>query len=258
MISWLTLALAAATTPVPLAPSGKWIVDYQKDMCLVSRAFGPTDASTMLVLKPGVSMEDGGQTLYVLTPSSGGGVRRGRAVVVAQPSGQQWQIDYVSWLPKGTTLRGYEVHADQDVVAVLAQSTGVTITPGKDGFSFVTGKMQPVLNALTACNDDLFKSWGIDPAAKAVPRRGMSPGTWFSADSYPSDAKRRGAQGRSVIAVTVSADGMPSACRVVVKADPALDETSCNLAMRKGRFEKSLEKTDRYAILSVRWELWDE
>lgn len=258
MISLMTMAVTAAITPTPLAPSGKWVVDYQKDMCLVSRSFGPANANTMFALKPAIAMEEGGQTLFVLSLKTGGsGVRRGQALVTLLPSGEQRKLDYVSFIPDGTTFRGYEFDADGDFVALLGDATGLTIAAGKESFAFATGKMQPVLKALNTCDETLFRSWGVDPAAKALTRRGVNPGSWFPADSYPAAAKQRGAQGRSVVVLTVSAEGRASACRVVVKADPALDETTCRLGMRNARYEASPGKSDRFAVLAVRWELWN-
>ena len=123
--------------------------------------------------------------------------------------------------------------------------------------SFATGKVEPVLKALRTCNDNLLRSWGVDPAARAMTPRGVSPADWFPPSSYPDNAKRRGAQGRAVIAVTVSPAGRPTACRVIIKADPDLDAQSCRLAVRNGRFEPMESKTDRFAVYAVRWELWN-
>lgn len=248
-------ALAAVTSPSPLAPSGKWIVEYRDDMCLASRAFGPAGATVTFALKPGISIGDGSQTLFVLTAKTGAGVRRGTATITASPSGLQRQVNYVSWIPKGDKLRGYEVEANAEFITSLGDAAGLTITAGKDSFSFATGKMLPVLNALTTCNEDLLRGWGVDPAASAKTLNGVSPATWFPQDAYPAEAKRRGAQGRSVVLITVAAEGRPSACRVVVKADPDLDAATCRLATRNSRFEKAPGKTDRYAVFSVRWEL---
>jgi hypothetical protein len=255
MIGLMALATAAAV-PTPLAPTGKWVVDYQKDMCLVSRSFGPANANTMFALKPAIAMEEGGQTLFVLSTNTGGsGMRHGQALVTLLPSGIQKKLEYASIVPDGAKFRGFEFDADADFVAALGEASGITIVAGKEVFSFATGKIQPVLKALTACNENLFRSWGVDPGAKALTLRGMSPARWFPADSYPVAAKQRGAQGRSVIVLTVSADGRPSACRVVVKADPDLDDQTCRSAMRNGRYETSPGKSDRYSILAVRWEL---
>jgi len=257
MTGMMMIALAA-TAATPLAPTGKWVVDYQKDMCIASRPFGTADGSTMFGIKPSISMDSDDQVLFFVAPKSGdGGVRRGSAVIALQPSGEQKKIPYVSVVPKGTKIRGYEIYADADLTAKLADATAVSMTAGNDRLAFATGKVGPVLKALRTCNDNLLRSWGVDPAAKATPSKGVSPADWFPPSSYPAAAKQRGAQGRAVIAVTVSPAGRPTACRVILKADPDLDAASCRLAVHNGRFEPSSDQADRYAVYAVRWELDD-
>ncbi|MEO5492988.1 MAG: energy transducer TonB [Sphingomonas sp.] len=254
----LMMALATATAPAPIAPSGRWVVDYQKDMCIVSRPFGQGDSNTMFAIKPSVSMDDNAQTLFFVAPNVGdNGVRRGQAIVTLGPSGEQMKVSYVSTVPKGTKVRGYEMYADAELTARLAQATAVSMKAGSTELSFATGKIEPVLKALRTCNESLFRSWGVDPAAMAKARDGVNPADWFMPGDYPAAALRRGTQGRSVIAVTVSNQGLATACRVVIKSDPDLDAQSCRSAMRKGRFETSSGTTDRYAILAVIWLLFD-
>jgi hypothetical protein len=197
-----------------------------------------------------------GQQLFILTQQTGGaGMRAGQATITLLPSGKQTKPGFESWPTLSNKARAYEMHADADFVASLAEATGITVTFDNESFSLATGKMQPVLNALKTCNDNLIRGWGVDPAAMALPPQGVSAASWFPQNSYPAAAKRRNAQGRSVIVLTVSGEGVPTACPTVIKSDPDLDEATCRLATRNGRFEKSSSLVNRYAVLSVRWSL---
>ena len=256
MIIPAILALAAATTPAePMKPAGKWIVDYRPDMCVVGRSFGTEASPTIFALKPSISMDSKSTDLFVLAPLTGDkGIHRGDATVTFEPSGITRKLAYVSWVPNGTRVRGYEVPLAGDGVDTLRQSTGVQISAGKDSFAMETGKIEPVMAALATCTDDLFSSWGVDPKAKAAPNG--SPGNWFTDDDYPSDARRRDATGGVTILLTVDPDGGVADCRVVVSSkDKSLDDTSCTLARRRGRFEKAAATGNRFAILSIRWVL---
>lgn len=256
MIDWIMTIFAATTAATPLMPAGKWIVDYRKDMCIASRAFGPADNSFMFGIKPSIMIGSDDQTLFFVLPKTGGNeARHGEAVITLQPSGEQKKVPYISAVPKDMDVRGYEVGSDAEFTARLAQSTVVSMKAGKDELLFATGKVEPVLKALKACNDNLLRSWGIDPTAQARTPSGVSPADWFPQDSYPTEAKQRGMQGRSVIAVTVSPAGRPTACRVILNAAPVLDATTCRLAMRNGRFEPTEGTSDRYAVYAVRWVL---
>lgn len=246
----LATLFAADPSVVPLPPTGKWVVDYETDMCIVSRPFGADPI--LLAIQPTVDMTSSAATLYVLVPEKGDkSVRRGQATVTLQPSGKSVTLDYVSAGLK-TDQRGYKVVADEKLMKDVAESTGLAIAPGKRTFSMATGQLHGVMSALAKCNDNLMRSWGVDPAARAVPIGDAA--SWFSPDQYPASALRAGIQGRAVMALTVSPEGKPTACRIVVSSkDKALDETTCRVGMTRSRFEKTTDGHDHYTVLGVRW-----
>lgn len=183
MIFAAALALSAVTDG-PMMPSSKWVVDYRADMCLVSRQFGAKPALTMFGLKPSILMDGKSATIFLLTPNDGRrGLRHGSAAITLQPSGEKRTLDYDAGVPKGESLRVYEISADAEFMGHLGQATGLTIEAGKDSFSLSTGKVQPVLDAMATCNDDLIRSWGADPAARAEPSG--HPNTWFDNSDSP-------------------------------------------------------------------------
>lgn len=99
-------------------------------------------------------------------------------------------------------------------------------------------------------------------AQAAVPRG--SPGDWFSDEFYPPAAKRAGVQGRVSVALSVGADGKVADCRVTASSGNAdLDETTCRLAKRFGRYKPALDENGKpiesqVRIPAVRWVLKDE
>lgn len=99
--------------------------------------------------------------------------------------------------------------------------------------------------------------------AKPAQARG-SPNDWFSEDYYPPAAKKASIEGRVGVTLTVGADGRVADCRVVVSSNNSdLDETTCRLAKRFGRFKPAQDDAGN-AIASevrlplVRWQLRDE
>lgn len=249
MIFAAALALGAAADG-PMTPSSKWVVDYRADMCLVSRQFGTKPNLTMFGLKPATLMGSKWATIFVLTADDGRrGFRHGSAAITLQPSGEKRRFDYYSDVPAGDSLRAYEVVADADFMGHLGRATGLTIEAGKGSFSLATGEVQPVLDAMATCNDDLIRSWGADPAAMAEPLG--NPGTWFTDSDYPPRGHHT--QGRTVIVVTVNAKGEPTACRIAITSgEPGLDSRTCELAKQRGRYV-SKEGGDRFAIIGIRW-----
>lgn len=241
-----------APTPNSIAPSGKWIVDYRPNMCLASRRFGNDPDSVTLGIEPAVVMGDGDGTLLMMSANKyGSSVKRGSATISALPAGVDKRVLFVSW-PVSPGVRGWEIGGESGSLKTLEDATGLTITMGRDTFALQTGKIKPVLDALSKCSDGLMRSWGIDPSARANPN--SNPGSWFTDNDYPSSARSRGAQGRVTVVMTIAEDGRASACRVVISTgNPDLDKATCDLATRRGRFEKSTGKNDRYSVLSIRW-----
>lgn len=254
MISIALLLSAAAdmVPPAPLQPTGKWTVDYRVDKCLASRTFGPKNAEVVLAIEPPIVMSDaGGGFLFLLANNDRGkDVVRGTAKVTSLPAATNVEGDYVSWQISPVT-RGWGIAAANGKLD-LDDAIAMRLDMGKTKFTLQTGPLKPVLAALQKCTENLMRTWGLDPAASAKPI--VNPGRWFNDDDYPGDAKNEGAQGRSTIIMTVAADGRPTACRTVVPTKfTTLDRVTCNLAMKRGRFEAAPGKNDRYSVLTIRW-----
>jgi periplasmic protein TonB len=105
------------------------------------------------------------------------------------------------------------------------------------------------------------------PAPPAPPRVAtpVSPrgnqGDWFPQDSYPPAARRAGAEGRVSVSVTVGANGRVTSCRVTSSSGNGdLDDTTCRLAQRNGRFNPAKDASGAaieatYALRNVVWRL---
>lgn len=251
----LTSLLALAGTDAALAPAGKWTVDYGADKCIASRPFG-AEPATYLTLQPFVSLDIRGATLTLAVPNSeGSGARAGTARISLQPTGTKRTLQYVSREPKPDDRRGYEMSLDPDLMAQIGQATSLGIDAGKESITLETGKLQPVIDAVEKCNEDLMRSWGVDPAARAAPIG--NPGEWFTDNDYPAAAARRRAQGNVVIVLTVDPDGRIKKCRIAATSgDPDLDEGTCDRARTHARYVHK-SGGDRFSVLGVHWALPD-
>ncbi|HEX7692869.1 MAG TPA: energy transducer TonB, partial [Sphingomonas sp.] len=105
------------------------------------------------------------------------------------------------------------------------------------------------------------------PAPKPVAVRGAprgNPGNWFTDDDYPADAKRAGAQGRVSVVLSIDTSGKVTGCRVTAgSGNSSLDETTCRLAQRRGRFTVQKDSDGNaqpysYSLPGIRWTLKDE
>jgi protein TonB len=93
---------------------------------------------------------------------------------------------------------------------------------------------------------------------KATPRG--NPGSWANSNDYPSRALREEREGVTRFRVTVGADGRITGCSVTGSSGhPDLDEATCSLVSRRGRFNPAKDgegqpTTDSWSS-AVRWQI---
>lgn len=95
-------------------------------------------------------------------------------------------------------------------------------------------------------------------ATKATPRG--NPGSWANSNDYPSRALREEREGVTRFRVSVGADGRITGCSVTGSSGhPDLDEATCSLVSRRGRFNPAKDgegqpTTDSWSS-AVRWQI---
>jgi protein TonB len=98
-------------------------------------------------------------------------------------------------------------------------------------------------------------------APKAEPAG--TPALWFSNDDYPAEARRRNEEGRVKVRVKIDRHGVPRACGIVSSSGSTiLDDATCDLAMRRGRFVPAQGANGKAVwgswTAAIRWQITDE
>jgi TonB family protein len=222
------LALAAAESATPLAPAGKWQIEYADNMCVASRTFGTIPHSVVFGIRPWPRSK--AAEIFLATREAAGKSDKGDGSIVLAPSGSVANGGYWSFYDSKTGQRVTQLRVGAEDIAHLATATTVTITVGKQKVAVAPTAMPAVLAALKTCNANLMQSWGFDPreddliATEAKKRGGSQYG-----DFYPAAAVPLHAEGTTTIVWTIAVDGHVSACRVVATSGYAmLDEASCS------------------------------
>ncbi|WP_203308516.1 MULTISPECIES: energy transducer TonB [Sphingomonas] len=88
----------------------------------------------------------------------------------------------------------------------------------------------------------------------------IHPETWFPNTPYPREARERHEQGAVSVEVVVDEKGRVSGCAVTFSSgSAALDEMTCTLARRNGRFKPAITNgvpvRATYSLRSIRWVL---
>lgn len=236
-------AAAQAPAAAPLAPSGKWVVDYDDAACILSRDFGTGPALTTIGFKPspfGDNIE-----VVMITAGAGAPYRKGEAKLILEPSGRVVPSTVEIFRIKARDRMVATLTAQGDVAADLQTSSTVAIELG-DGSrrSVAVTNITKAFGALQKCQVDLVKGWGIDPAEFdriKTPPTDASPALWISGIDYPGDALKNEAHGVSTIVWSVNTDGRVADCKVVKSSGTAsLDQAACRAVALRGRYKPAL------------------
>lgn len=250
----------------PLPPTGKWIVDYAENMCLLSHSFGIGDSQVTLGFRPW-PMGTKTEVVLISPDSSSTASRYGKGATLSLSSaGPDVEGDYWSyWLPK-QKMRLVTLTVEQSALVDLGSAGTMTIAIPKGARVSVAlpPNTKPALKALDKCDDDLSRSWGVDPAEKMLVATPAQPfpgaADWIADNDYPPDALRNSQHGTVMILWTIGLDGRVSNCIPVIKSGvPVLDQAACNAISRRGRYHPALDKDGKPVIShntrKVNWRL---
>ena len=239
----------------PLAPTGKWTVEYAENLCLLSHSFGTGDSEVSLGLRPW-PMGEKTEVVLISPDSSSTASRDGKGATLSLSSaGPEIEGDYSShWLPT-RKMRLTTLTVEQVALAGLGSASAVTIAIPKSARVSVTlpPSIKAALKALDTCEDDLLRGWGVDPAEKEVIATPAKPfpgiADWITDDDYPAEALRNSQHGTVMILWTIGVDGRVSNCLPVIKSGVAsLDQAACGAISRRGRYHPALDKDGKPII----------
>lgn len=235
---------ATQPPPAPLAPSGKWVIDYQPNMCVLSRDFGMGQSKITFGFRPYPLTQ--GMEIAILSGARIHHRRSGKGRVTLLPSGKVFSADYVSYDVTKGPGHVTVVRLDDSTEADFLAANVITIDAGRERVSVAPGGSIAAFKAADTCDDDLLKTWKIDPNEQqliAQPAIPQSIGSWVTSDDYPPEALRAGLGGTSTIVWTIGIDGRVSDCRTVVSSNVAfLDQAACKAISTKGRYKPALDK----------------
>jgi TonB family protein len=252
------LALAVMADPATLAPSSKWQVEYAESMCILSRNFGTGTEMVTLGLRP-LPMSQHSEIVLV-TQDKAEDKWGGHAEIALLPAARASSGTFNRFAMAKGKGRIATLFFEDDALAGIEQASAIDIRLDKTTRRLATPGMAGAMGVLSACQDNLLKHWGIDPAERQREATHVSgnPGRFFGPNDYPSGARRIGAQGRVVAIGTVATDGHVEACVVAESSgNAALDETTCRIMRDKVHFTPARDKDGKamasHYVMPVRW-----
>ncbi|RYY14971.1 MAG: energy transducer TonB [Alphaproteobacteria bacterium] len=236
MIGLSLLAAAAAM----YTPAGKWTLDYQQDLCLLTRPFsaGGTKATLGFRQAPADSQTE---VIVLFADDPDSRLRRGFVIMKVGGLPVSTLSGAVSERVPGGHQRLLRFIAARDQVAALATAPDVTIEViGEQPLTFSLERGSAALGALQTCENDQVASWGIDLSAVAKPAKAIDPAKWLR---FPLEAAANRRAGETTVRWTIDVTGRVSDCVVVrTSGTPILDKAACTQVLQHGLYEPAIGK----------------
>lgn len=249
----VSLALAmvqAAPARTAIVSPGRWTVDYGRLSCTLARRVG--DANSPIVAFNARLGHVPGEFLIM----DGG-------AALAQRLNGELHIDLGAGEPLTMRARqerrnGHPVlrltPVPDGFLARIAGANRLAVRSGTDEvLALPLVQAGAAIEALSQCNDDLLRSWGIDVRARhALSRQPIAGDFGWAAGISPAT------ETALVFAVDVSERGRPLNCRVVVSSgNERMDRAFCTLVLSHARFEPGLDAQRRAVaaqyVTVIRW-----
>ena len=267
-------ALAGAATPVHLAPSTPWDVDYAENSCRLIRHFGTGSDDTLLALEseaPGAldmllvskrlgTFNEEVPVKFVPVPSKTMSGVVGETVDKAIP---MLLISDIHLLPADAVADQEKMEAQRKAhpeirppavnlaeqasreaqrLAFATNTTAIEVDARPNHPLILdTGSFGNAIKAFDQCSRDSLRDWGVDPDvdSKIVrPVWAPRPWAWFNPGDYPRDMLIRGQESVVKVRVLVDATGRVTKCTSLshFKA-PEFNKIVCDKFTAKAHFE---------------------
>ena len=260
MMLTTSAGLAAAPASKPLAPTGKWVVNFADDQCLASRSYGTPGKPLYLALKPSPLGE-----VMRITILQKGAVREPTQVpvVIRFDDHETIKSSMLAFASPKDGFRILSINLSADQFATMRQAKLVSFrSPGEFDRSLALVQMEPLMKAIDSCVTSLQKYWNISddetPLLRTRARTEKEIATYLSDDDYPAVAVRNVNSGTVRIAMLIDENGKVADCMTIATSGVAsLDAQSCATIAKRAKFVPAIGadgKPAKDAILSsIRW-----
>ncbi|HEV2596421.1 MAG TPA: energy transducer TonB [Sphingomicrobium sp.] len=268
-------SLVAASQPLQLQPSSKWVLDYAENSCRLVRLFGEGDNQTTLALeseapgemdmlvfgRPLSTFEEQVPARFVPVQAKPVMGRPARATDKGEPAVLFMRVDFASEKfiaaaqkeaddrkahpgerpPPLNLAAEAMMKADRQDFASKVRGLEVDARPGRPVI-LETGSLAEPLAMFDKCSRDSLRDWGVDPALEDKIVRPVwapePPWKWFSSNDYPRDMAVRREESVVKARLLVDATGRVTKCTSLSHFKEAeFNQIVCKSFMRRGHFE---------------------
>lgn len=248
--------VAAAISTASYSPVGKWTLDYQQDLCMLTRPYEANGNKATLGFRqaPGDFQTE---IIVLLADTPDEALRRGIVSMGVPGSNARALTVGVSMrVPGGRQRLLRFVGAHADVIGFGSQSSVTIEEGGQPATTFVLDRADKALGALMTCEIEQIKSWGVDLSQMAVPAKPIGDATkWFV---FPLEAAQNRQAGDTTVRWMIDTQGAVNTCTVVRSSgNPVLDGAACKQIAKRGRYRPAIGKDGKpMASVETRHLIW--
>lgn len=236
----LALASTVPATAAPLNPTGKWVVDYEDQACIATRAYGTATNPVHLTLKP--SPRGGTMQLSILQKGSRGTVAVEEFGKMSLDGGRDLPISILSF-GSSDVLYATRVNLSAESFAALRTARTLQIRGRSTDETFVLEQLPELMKQIDACVVDLEAAWNMGPDASTKIRSRASGSLvgLFSSEDYPAAATRTLKSGSVTVVLLINERGKVADCSVTVTSGAAgLDAQACAVISQRANFKPAI------------------
>jgi TonB family protein len=239
-----------------LAPTGKWVVEFDDQQCIATRLFAAPGGDMAVAIRPAPT---GGDFDVFIVPAKAPN-RRIVAYSTITIGGRKLHQGTLWARPKPDGRLLYRLMIPSTEYANLVESRTMTLQGDLGYFTLDLAGLDAVARTLNDCNSDLLARWGLSREEQAklasFPEATAKIDEIVSNRAYPSAAYP--AAGDVVARVAVAADGSVSDCVVVGSSgNAALDKATCDAFVHLARMKPALERSGQpmrgVFVFTKRW-----
>lgn len=240
----LIIAMTLATAE-PLKPTGRWVVNFAENACVLSRQYGEGKQGFSLHFKAPLIGES--YEIMIARPerrSHGWTMDRGW---IEKPDGRRIEPIYISEYSTVDDHRLSRIRFDPELYTLGEDGDRLILHLDKrHHYDLALPAFEKARAVLGTCLTDLRKVHGVDEqvmAGIATPAKADKPlYRYFSTDDYPSEAVREGQQGSVGILYWIETDGRVKQCKIIESSGrDALDRQTCAIIVDSARFTPALD-----------------
>jgi TonB family protein len=246
---------AAAVSMVSYTAAGKWTMDYQQDLCLLTRPYTANGAKVTLGFRQ-VPGDPETEVIILSADSPDATLRRGGVLLRPDPATTMLSIGVSLRIPGGRQ-RLLRFMAGHDQILGLGSQARLTIEElGEGAMTFPLDRADKALRALATCEIDQIRSWGVDLAQMATPAQPIGDvATWFA---FPLEPAMKNHDGNTTVRWTIDPTGAVTACTVIRSSgNPVLDKAACTQVVKHAKYQPAMGRDGKpMASIETRNLIW--